>query len=159
MSTSIIYHGFGAAGYQYKKTEYLGGKIYFTIEKHERRCTCPCSCLVIQKGMRERVIQTVPIGEKPVFFRVENRRLLCSACGALRFEDLGISEPKKQYDRKLERYVADLCRLMTIKDVALHVGLCWDTVKEIDRKRLEREKPTAFQSLHPQRGSSHVLGL
>ena len=33
MSTSLVYHGFGAVGYTYLKSEYRNGKIYFHIEK------------------------------------------------------------------------------------------------------------------------------
>lgn len=145
MSTSIIYHGFGAVNYHYKKTEYQHGAMYFQIRKREKKCSCCGSYRVIQKGTRERVIRTVPIGKKEVLFKIENRRLFCQSCGALRHEELEIADPKKQYDRKLERFVAELCQVMTIKDVAHHVGLSWSTVKEIDKKRLQRERPTKTQ--------------
>lgn len=32
-----------------------------------------------------------------------------------------------------------LCRITTIKQVAYHLGLHWHTVKEIDKRRLQRE--------------------
>lgn len=145
MSTSIIYHGFGAVNYHYKKTEYQHGAMYFQIRKREKKCSCCGSFRVIQKGTRERVIRTVPIGKKQVFFKIKNRRFFCKSCGALRHEGLEIADPKKQYDRKLERFVAELCQVMTIKDVAHHVSLSWNTVKEIDKKRLLRERPTKTQ--------------
>jgi len=145
MSTSIIYHGFGAVNYHYKKTEYQHGALYFQIRKREKKCSFCGSFKVTQKGTRERVIRTVPIGKKQVFFKIENRRLFCRTCGALRHEELEIADPKKQYDRKLERFVAELCQVMTIKDVARHVDLSWNTVKDIDKRRLQRERPTKTQ--------------
>ncbi len=41
------------------------------------------------------------------------------------------------YTRAFERYVLDLSRHMTIKDVAQHLQTSWDTVKEIQRKNLQ----------------------
>jgi len=142
MSTSIIYHGFRAVNYRHLKTEFREGNVLFHIRKRERRC-CACgSCRVIGKGVRRRQIQTLPIGLKRVFFEVENRRLLCRDCGALRYESLGIADARRHYDRALERYIAALCRLMTVKDVARLLSLAWSTVQAIDKRRLVREKPT-----------------
>jgi len=50
MSTSIIYHGFGAVNYHYKRTEYQHGVLYFRIRKREKKCSCCGSFAVIQKG-------------------------------------------------------------------------------------------------------------
>lgn len=141
MSTSIIYHAFGAVNYHHLKTEFNQGSLIFHINKREKRCACCHGYRVIQKGRRQRLIQTVSIGWKRVFFRVENRRLYCHDCGALRHEALEIADPKKHYDKKLERYVAHLCSKMTVQDVAEELSLSWDTVKEIDKKRLERNRP------------------
>ena len=69
------------------------------------------------------------------------RRFYCSDCGKLRFEDLLIADRKKHYTHALEKYVMCLCSMMTIRDVAQHIGLHWATVKEIDRKRLKRNLP------------------
>jgi transposase len=143
MSTSIIYHAFGAVNYRLIRTEFCHGHIYFRIRKREQRCASCGSYRVKWRGMRTRVIQTVPIGEKKVFFIVENRRFFCGDCGGVRFEKLEIALPKKRYDRRLEHYIAFLCRCMTIRDVACHVGLSWDTVKDIDKRRLARARPKA----------------
>lgn len=43
---------------------------------------------------------------------------------------------------RLERAVADVCRVLPIKHVAAHFGLDWHTVKEIDKRRLEGEVGT-----------------
>ena len=42
------------------------------------------------------------------------------------------------YTKAFARYVLELSRLMTIQDVANHLGLSWDTVKEIQRAHLTR---------------------
>jgi len=46
---------------------------------------------------------------------------------------LHFADPKKHYTRSLERLIIDLCRVMTIQDVAYFTGLNWDTVKDIDK--------------------------
>ncbi len=40
MSTSLVYHAFGARTYRHVKVEFLGGVIYFHLAKkpHLRRC-------------------------------------------------------------------------------------------------------------------------
>ncbi|MCC7421945.1 MAG: transposase, partial [Planctomycetaceae bacterium] len=49
----------------------------------------------------------------------------------------GVRSPKKRHTRSFARYVVDLSRFMTLKDVPLHLGVSWDTVKEIQRRHLE----------------------
>ena len=149
MSTSIIYHGFGAVNYRYLKTEFHDGCLFFHVRKRDRRCAACDGYRVIGKGVRHRRIQTVPIGLKRVFFEIESRRLLCRDCGALRYESLGIADPHRHYDRALERYVAALCRVMTVLDVARLLSLSWSTVKAIDKRRLVKRRSERAQRNGP----------
>jgi len=43
------------------------------------------------------------------------------------------------YTHKLEEFVEQLSRVMTLRDVAELSGLCWDAVKEIAKRRLRRD--------------------
>lgn len=74
-------------------------------------------------------------------------RVLCLDCGKVRQVKLGFADPKKHYTRSLERYVLDLSRHMTIQDVAEHLQVSWDTVKEIQANNLQRRfgKPKLHQ--------------
>ena len=40
MSTSLLYHAFGIRGYDYVRTEYIGGEVIFTIEQDPDDCRC-----------------------------------------------------------------------------------------------------------------------
>ena len=40
MSTSFLYHGFGLVGYNYVRTQYVGVKIIFTIERKREKICC-----------------------------------------------------------------------------------------------------------------------
>jgi len=35
MSTGLLYHGFGIVGYDYIRTEYLEGDIFFTLSRKQ----------------------------------------------------------------------------------------------------------------------------
>ena len=65
-------------------------------------------------------------------------RVLCFDCGKVRQVKLGFAEPKKHYTRAFERYVLELSQHMTIKDVAQHLQVSWDTVKDIQARSLQR---------------------
>jgi transposase len=66
-------------------------------------------------------------------------RVWCGACGKNRQVKIAFADPKKHYTHSLERYALELSRHMTIQDVAEHLLLGWDTVKEIQAKHLQRK--------------------
>lgn len=141
MPQSLLYQGFGLHGYAYQKTEYKGGQIFFHVIRLRKRCAYCQSWEVIQKGVKTRVLRTVPIGRRPVFFAVRQRRFFCTSCGRTRYERLVVADPKRHYTHQMEKYVMDLCMRMTVRDVAEHTGLHWATVKAIDRRRMKRNLP------------------
>jgi len=140
MSTSLMYHGFGLVGYKYLKTEYKKGCIYFHIQKDFSKLECPdCgSSNVIRRGTKMRTFKTVPIGKKSVFLVVKIQRVECLDCGCIKQEKLNFADPKKTYTRQFEHFVLELSKLMTIKDVAEHLAISWDTVKDIQQKYLKK---------------------
>lgn len=44
---------------------------------------------------------------------------------------------KKSYTHGFRRYVLDLLRCMTIEDVAYHVKMIWNTIKNIEKQYLQ----------------------
>jgi len=135
-----MYHGFGLVGYKYLKTEYKKGCIYFHIQKDFSKLECPdCgSSNVIRRGTKMRTFKTVPIGKKSVFLVVKIQRVECLDCGCIKQEKLNFADPKKTYTRQFEHFVLELSKLMTIKDVAEHLAISWDTVKDIQQKYLKK---------------------
>jgi transposase len=73
---------------------------------------------------------------------VPNRKLRCATCRTIRTEGHSFVDPYRRYTLRFERAVAELCRELPIKQVADHFGLSWHAVKEIDKRRLEREVGT-----------------
>src|SRR5271167_3265952 len=140
MSTSLLYHGFGIVGYHYLNQFFEGGQVTFRIEqpRERHRCSQCGSTDVWDQGGVERTFRMVPIGSKPTFVQLKVPRVLCFDCGKVRQVKVGFADPKKRYTRAFERYVLELSRLMTIQDVAQHLDISWDTVKDIQARSLQR---------------------
>ncbi len=141
MSTSLLYHAFGVRGYRYVKTEYVEGDVVFTIRAKTDTCRCAVcgSENVWRQGSVMRSFRALPIGRKRVTLRAEIPRLLCHDCGRTRQTVIGFAEPRRTYTKSFERYVLELSRHMTIKDVAEHLGVSWDVVKDIQKRYLHKK--------------------
>ena len=140
MSTSLLYHAFGIRGYTYLLTEYHHGQVFFTIgqDPDTLRCSACGSRDVGSRGHVERRFKSLPIGGKPVSIVFPVPRIACSACGALRQVEIGFADRRRSYTRPFERYALDLLRHMTIQDVAEHLNVGWDLVKNIQKRDLAR---------------------
>lgn len=138
MSTSILYHGFGIREVEYQKTEYQKGKTIFHIHPAPKAIYCATchSQEVIHRGKKERSFRCVSMGNKIVEVVCTLPRVYCEKCGELRQIKIPFADPKRRYTRSFERWVLDLCQSMTILDVAKHVGVSWDVVKEIQKRYL-----------------------
>jgi transposase len=79
-----------------------------------------------------------PIGSKRVFVSLPVQRIECHRCGCVRQDRIDFADPKKRHTHAFRRYALDLCRHMTIQDVAQHLGVSWDTIKEMQKDHLER---------------------
>jgi transposase len=140
MSTSLLYHAFGVRGYRYVKTEYIGGEVIFTIElaREAYRCAICGSDHVIGRGQKPRRFRMVSIGSRRVYLVLAVPRVECRECGAVRQVKLGFADPRVSYTRAFEQYALELSRYMTIKDVAEHLDISWDVIKEIQKADLQQ---------------------
>lgn len=140
MSTSLLYHAFGIRGYRYVRTDYRDGEIVFTIAQDLETCRCSaCGSRDVQpKGRIVREFRAMPIGRKPVTIALGIPRVLCLECGVTRQVQIAFSDPRRTYTRAFERYALDLSKVMTIQDVAKHLGVSWDVIKDIQKRYLRR---------------------
>src|SRR5688572_14343614 len=136
MSTSLLYHAFGIRGYQYRRTDYHDGQVIFTVDQEPRTCRCSAcgSGDVRLRGTVERRFRVVPIGRRPTAVALPIPRVECRACGAVRQVEVPFADPRRSYTKSFERYALELSRRMTIRDVALHLDVSWDTIKDIQRR-------------------------
>ena len=140
MSTSLLYHGFGIRGYRYVRTDYIEGEVMFTIEQERDtlRCSACGSAQVTCHGGETRLFRSLPIGNRPTQVLLQIPRVECHDCHLTRQVPIDFAEPRRRYTHAFERYVLDLSRHTTIKDVADHLGVGWDTVKDIQQRHLEK---------------------
>jgi transposase len=140
MSTSLLYHAFGIRGYRYIRTDYQCGQVIFTIcqEPQNYRCSACRSTQVRSRGQVVRRFRTLPIGSRPTFVVLPIPRVECRACGVVRQVEVPFANPRRSYTFCFERYALELGRRMTIQDVAMHLGVGWDLIKEIQKRHLLR---------------------
>ena len=114
MSKSLLYHGFGIRGYDYRRTDFEEGRVIFTIRQPRNtfRCSACGSHNVFSRGQVLREFRTLPIGGKPALIRFAVPRVLCRDCGLVRQVKIGFAEQRRSYTRAFERYALEL----------LHVG-------------------------------------
>ena len=140
MSTSILYHGWGVRGYQYVRTEFEGGRVVYLIRQDdaELRCRNCGSANVLRSGQFVREFKTLPIGSRAVTLRLPIQRVECRDCGRVRQVEVTFADERRSYTHAFERYAVELCRMATILDVAQHLGVSWDLVKDIHKRYLGR---------------------
>ncbi len=145
MSTSLLYHAFGVRGYRYVKTKYVGGEIIFVIEQPRETCRCSAcgSDNVIGRGKNPRCFRALPIGGMPVYLELAIPRVECRECNIVRQVEIGFADPRVTYTKAFARYALELSQCMTIQDVADHLRISWDVIKEIQKADLKRrfDKP------------------
>lgn len=139
MSTSLLYHAFGARKYKYLRTEFLGGAVFFHIEKNcDPRCLECCSRNVVFDGPVEYTIRTLSIGFMPVFLVLHLHVIRCRDCGCRCQESRDVADPFKSYTRAFARFVLCLTKFMSIAAVASLLNVGWDLVKDIVKTDLKK---------------------
>jgi len=117
----------------------------FTIEQPREayRCSACGSDDVIGRGQNCRRFRTVSIGSKPMHLMLAVPRVECRGCGVVRQTKIGFADARVTYTKAFQRYALELSRHMTIKDVAQHLDISWDVIKEIQKADLKRrfDKP------------------
>ena len=140
MSTSLLYHAFGIRGYHYTRTDYRGGQTIFTIHQEPESCRCSAcgSARVQSRGRVERCFRALPIGRRATVVVLPIPRVECQDCGVVRQVEVSFADPRRSYTSSFERYALELGRRMTIRDVAKHLGVGWDLIKDIQKRDLSR---------------------
>jgi len=99
---------------------------------------CKRSSVIIHKWV-QRPIRDLNFGPAYVSIECRYRQIYCLMCGRFVLEDLEFFEPSRRVTKRFARYIHDLCKLLTVQDVAKHCNLDWKTVKDIDKAFLEKE--------------------
>ena len=140
MSTSLLYHAWAMHGYRLEATHFVQGATVFRLRQNPDtlRCGHCGSRQVMREGVVVRRFKTLPIGRKPVWLELPVQRLWCAQCGKTRQVKLPFADDRRTYTHSFERYALDLGHHMTIQDVAHHLGVSWDVIKDIQKRYLLR---------------------
>jgi transposase len=142
----------GIRGYTFVRQQIVSGGVEFYISLADAKLSCPCchSTNVWKKGDKERRFRSLPFGRKTVTIVLEVPRVYCHDCGVTRQIHITFAKEHKRYTRFFERYVLDLLQSMTVQDVARHLGLSWNTVRDIEKEALQRDfaKPSLKDVTH-----------
>lgn len=102
-----------------------------------------CSVCGSRLGRRHaetlRWVRDLNLGEHEVLLEIVQRRFYCRSCGGTRTEALEFVAPFARVTKRLARYAAELCRVLSVAVVARHLGLDWKLVKRCDREALVAE--------------------
>lgn len=140
MNPSYLYHSFGVRHQECTRIEYKGNQNIHHIQTKPEELRCPeCnSRKLIYSGSVYRYIRSVPVGRRETILKMKVRRVECKECGCIRQEKLHFVTGKRSYTNKFARYVVGLSRIGTIKDIAQFLNISWDTVKDIQKRYLQR---------------------
>jgi len=121
-------------------TEYVGGEIWFSIEQPRESLCCPLcdSADVTRRGEAWRTFRTLPVGRKRVTLTLPVARVECAVCDVVRQVAIPFADSRRTYTKSFARYALELSRHMTIQDVAEHLGVGWDLIKDIQKTDLQR---------------------
>jgi transposase len=90
------------------------------------------------QGLR-RFIRDLDLGPAQTFLHVEYRRVWCPACQQAKVEQLSFADAGQRITHRLAHYIYELCKVMTVEDVARHLELNPKTVKAVDKHFLQQE--------------------
>jgi len=132
----------------------LKAKFGFSIEQPRESLRCPLcdSAKVVRRGEEWRTFRTLPIGGKRVTVTLPVARVECLNCEVVRQVSIAFADPRRTYTKSFARYALELLRHMTIRDVAYHLGVGWDLIKEIQKGDLQRR----FKKNTPEKAAGRI---
>lgn len=141
MSADRLYHELGLKGYQVDdcwegKNE---GLFVLVSVPRESLCCRKCRCSRVHlDGSRQRFWKSAPLGLTPVFVTMKTPRVKCLKCGSKTWHQPTFVEGQRQITKTFEAFVESWLSRLTIQDVVEMFGVSWNTVCEIDIRRLKK---------------------
>jgi transposase len=117
------------------------GRIRLLARLAKERQDCPrCeSNNTVFRGSKDRQFHLPPIGSKRATLIIHCRRNHCRNCRHTWWPSFSFSQGKARMTNAFANHALDLMKMGTIKDVAEHLGVSWDTIKDLHKSHLEQE--------------------
>lgn len=141
MTTSLLNEAYDIHGVTHTFTNYEDERVIIAGEMTHDSINCPkCSGQHgIFRGKKIRRFHLPPIGSKKCFFDLTLHRVRCLSCDNLYWPSLSFMQGMKRMSRSFINHAIDLLQFGTIKDVADHLGVGWDCIKELHKEALEKK--------------------
>ena len=110
---------------------------FLEIPEEERKCKCGCRMHV--NNSHDITLRHLCVGGSIACLTFPHNQLRCPKCGTTKSQFISFKDPDHRITDSLSRYTCELlaCGTYTNKQVAQITGLGENTVKDIDKKRLQ----------------------
>lgn len=86
----------------------------------------------------QRTVRDMPLVDRQLRLKVKLHRLVCPDCGKC-LQHVPWLDKYSRLTKRLVEHIQHLCQHMSIKHVAKTLGLHWQTVRELDARRLQQQ--------------------
>ncbi|HXV16952.1 MAG TPA: ISL3 family transposase [Gemmatimonadaceae bacterium] len=115
-------------------------KIVLTLEAvsgHPKRCSRCGSVVKEIHDISPREVRDLPILDAETWLVVPRARVECPTCGPT-VEEVEWLDRYQRMTRRMAEFIARLACILPLKHVADLMGIGWDTVKQIDKRSLQK---------------------
>jgi transposase len=141
MSVEALYREMGLEGYRVEDSWQGGdGALYvlISVPREALRCrNCGCSRVHLHDS-RQRFWKSAPLGLTAVFVTMKAPRVKCLQCESKTWHQPTFAEGQRQITRQFERFLEGMLSRLTIQDAVEIFGVSWNTLCEIDIRRLKK---------------------
>jgi transposase len=141
MSADGLYHEMGLTGYAVEDTwQSRQGELFVAVSvpRASLRCRgCGCGRVHVHEW-RQRFWKAAPLGLTPVVVTMKTPRVKCLRCGSRTWHQPTFVEGQRRITKQFERCLEAWLSRLTIQDAVEMFGVSWNTVCEIDIRRLKK---------------------
>lgn len=127
-------------GYKLCFVEGVDETLHVTLSMKRKTGFCPvCGKRTKHiEGTYNRWVRDLDVWNYRCYIRFQEKKIQCK-CGYRGVEKLDFTDRYSRCTNRFEEYVFRLCRIMTLLDVSELLGLSWHTVKNIDKKYINKQ--------------------
>ena len=140
MATKQLYRALGVSGYEHQSAWRKEGVFFLRLSAPGSCHRCPkCGNReVIHRGTYTRTVHALPIGKDQTHLFIDAPRLECRRCEQVLNAVLPGVVPLCNYTKSFARNVVELRKMMTIRNVALYLGVSVTMIRSIEKKYLQK---------------------
>ena len=150
MSAEQLYWSMGLIGYDVEDVWQGANESLYVLVSVPRDALCCRSCgssRVHLNDSRERFWKGAPLGVTPVIVAMWVPRVKCLQCGSKTWHQPLFANGQRQVTKKFEQYVEHWLPELTISAAVSMFGVSWNTICEIDIRRLRKLPQPELKSL------------